>query len=214
MKTRNLIFTLILAVFFSVSNTMSQVVEDNYIIRRGDMLTVNVMSHPEFSVENIIVLPDGNIQFPGLGSIPTAGMSVKNFTKIVNDNVSRFVQNPIVTVFISNLPNQIINVIGFVNKPGQIVMFEKMTVLDAISKAGGIKLLKKCKKVVIIRSNQTYEIVNVKDLFSDDYSLRTKVKMLEVGDTVYVVEPKEINWAKLSFFTSMAYIILSIIRLI
>jgi polysaccharide export outer membrane protein len=186
--------------------------ENDYIIKKGDVLSIAVMGHPEFSLENIIVLPDGYIQFPGLGSIQASGMSVKSFTKLVTDNVGKFVLNPVVTVFINQLPTQIINVIGFVNRPGQITIFEKVSVIDAISKAGGIKLMRKCKKVMIIRKDQSYEVLLVKDLYSDDITKRT-VKLLDVGDTVYVVEPNDFNWSRLSFFTSLAYIVLSAIRL-
>jgi polysaccharide export outer membrane protein len=139
-------------------------------------------------------------------------MTVKSFTKLVSDNVGKYVLNPIVTVFISELPSQIVNVIGFVNKPGQVPVFEKISIMDAISRAGGIKFIKKCKKIIIIRADQSYEEVLVKDIYSDDVTKR-KFKLLDIGDTVYVVEPNELNWSKLSFFTSLGYIILSIIRL-
>jgi protein involved in polysaccharide export with SLBB domain len=105
-----------------------------------------------------------------------------------------------------------VNVIGFVNKPGQVPVFEKISIMDAISRAGGIKFIKKCKKIIIIRADQSYEEVLVKDIYSDDVTKR-KFKLLDIGDTVYVVEPNELNWSKLSFFTSLGYIILSVVRM-
>jgi polysaccharide export outer membrane protein len=211
---RFLSLSLVLTVFFwSMSSSTAIAQDDSYIIKKGDVLSVAVMGHTEFSLENVIVLPDGYIQFPGLGNIQASGMSVKLFTKLVTESVSKFVLNPIVTVFISALPSQIVNVIGYVNRPGQITIFEKISVLDAISKAGGIKFIDKCKKVMIIRANLTYEEVLVKDLFSADKS-KPMVKLLDIGDTVYVIEPKEVNWSRLSFFTSLGYIILSVIRLL
>lgn len=205
--------SLICLMLFLTSNIMSQNADNNYIIKKGDVITITVMGHPEFSLERIIVLPDGYVQFPGLGSIQASGMSVKSFTQLVTDNVGKFVLNPIVTVFISALPSQIVNVIGFVNRPGQIPIFEPISLMDAISRAGGIKIMRKCKKVVIIRSDQTYEEIFIKDIYSDNVAKR-KIKLLDIGDTIYVVEPNELNWSKLSFFTSAGYIILSIIRLL
>jgi polysaccharide export outer membrane protein len=140
-------------------------------------------------------------------------MSVKSFTKLVTDNVSKFVLNPIVTVFIYELPSQVINVIGYVNRPGQITIFEKISVMDAISKAGGIKFIKKAKKIIVIRADQSYEEILVKDIYSNDTE-KPIIKLLDIGDTLYVVEPKEFNWAKLSFFTSLAYVIISIINIL
>lgn len=187
--------------------------ENDYIIKKGDVLSIAVMGHPEFSLERIIVLPDGFIQFPGLGSIQASGMSVKTFTKLVSDNVSKFVLNPIVTVFISNLPSQIVNVIGYVNRPGQVPIFEKISVMDAISRAGGIKFIKKAKKIIVIRADQSYEEIVVTDIFNKDPKKRI-VKLLDIGDTVYVVEPKEVNWSQLSFFTTLGYVIVSVINII
>ena len=207
----------LLVVFLLIGNllfglNMANAQESDYIIKKGDVLTIAVMGHPEFSLERIIVLPDGFIQFPGLGSIQASGMSVKSFTKLVTDNVSKFVLNPIVTVFIYALPSQIVNVIGYVNRPGQISIYEKISVMDAISRAGGIKFINKCKKIIVIRSDQSYEEILVKDIFNKDKEKRVS-KLLDIGDTVYVVDPKEVNWSRLSFFTTLAYIIISAIRL-
>ncbi|MFZ4726533.1 MAG: polysaccharide biosynthesis/export family protein [Paludibacter sp.] len=207
-------FGLLLTFFLLGFNSFSaNAQDDSYIIKKGDVLSVAVMGHPEFSLEKVIVLPDGYIQFPGLGNIQASGMSVKLFTKLVTESVSKFVLNPIVTVFISALPSQIVNVIGYVNKPGQITIFEKISVLDAISRAGGIKFIKKCKKIIIIRADQNYEEIAVKDIYSNDI-LKRKTKLLDIGDTVYVVEPKEVNWSFLSFVTSLAYITVSLFRII
>ncbi len=212
LKTKLLLLTFLLMGILPFGLNMVSAQESDYIIKKGDVLTIAVMGHPEFSLERIIVLPDGFIQFPGLGSIQASGMSVKSFTKLVTDNVSKFVLNPIVTVFIYALPSQIVNVIGYVNKPGQIPIFEKISVMDAISRAGGIKFIKKAKKIIVIRADQSYEEILVKDIFNKDKEKRVS-KLLDIGDTVYVVEPKEVNWAQLSFFTTLGYIIISVIRL-
>ncbi|MFZ4582892.1 MAG: polysaccharide biosynthesis/export family protein [Paludibacter sp.] len=204
--------SLLCMLLFLTSNSNAQSVDNNYVIKKGDVVSIAVMGHPEFSLERIIVLPDGYVQFPGLGSIQASGMTVKSFTKLVTDNVGKYVLNPIVTVFISELPSQIVNVIGYVNRPGQVPVFEKISIMDAISRAGGIKFIKRCKKIIIIRADQSYEEISVKDIYSDDITKR-KFKLLDIGDTVYVVEPNEINWSKLSFFTSLGYIIISIIRM-
>ncbi len=216
MSRLNIRIRLLILLTFGLSTLTTNAVnaqETDYIIKKGDVLSIAVMGHPEFSLEKIIVLPDGFVQFPGLGSIQASGMSVKDFTKLVSDNVSKFVLNPIVTVFISNLPSQIINVIGYVNRPGQVPIFEKISVMDAISRAGGIKFIKKAKKIVLIRSDQSYEEIDVKDIFNKEQEKRN-IKLLDIGDTVYVVEPKEVNWSQLSFFTTLGYVLVNVIKII
>ena len=186
--------------------------DESYVIKKGDMLNVMVMGHPEFSLEKVLVLPDGYIQFPGLGSLQASGMSVKDYTTRVSENVSKYVVNPVVTVFVSMLPSQVVNVVGYVNKPGQIVVFEPISVIEAISRGGGIKNIRKCKKITIVRADQTFEQIKVKDLFKADSKQNTLV--LYVGDTIYVVEPNEVNWSQLSFFTTLGYITVNLIILL
>lgn len=209
MSFYNFVMIFILS-FVIVQNASAQ--EESYIIRKGDMLNIAVMGHPEFSLERVLVMPDGVIQFPGLGSIQASGMSVKDFTALVSQNVGKYVLNPIVTVYVSLLPNQVVNVVGYVNNPGQITIFEPVTVIEAISKARGLKNVKKAKQIVIIRANQTYEEYKVKDLFNDSKAKLSEVR-LHVGDTLYLVEPKEINWSQLTFFTTLGYIIINVISL-
>jgi len=185
---------------------------DSYLLHRGDILVITVMEHPEFTVEGVLVMPDGYIQYPGLGNVKCADVSLKDFTKIMNDSIGKYVVNPIVTVFLRQLPSQIINIVGFVNKPGQIEVFEPIDLISALSRAGGIKFIDKCKYIKIIRADQTTQTLSVRKLFSTKNT--DKFPMLNVGDTVYVVEPKEINWSQLSFFTTAAWIVISIVKLL
>lgn len=200
--------SLLVLFLISVLNVSAQ--DEGYSIRKGDMLNVAVMGHPEFSMERVLVLPDGTIQFPGLGSIQASGMTIKDFTALLTDNVSKYVVNPVVTVFISLLPSQVVNVVGYVNRPGQIPVFEPASVLEVISKAGGIKSLRKCKKIMIVRTNQVYEELSVKKLLSEKN--KGNIPVVNVGDTVYVIEPREnFNWAMLTFFVQLGYISIQLI---
>ena len=185
----------------------------SYVLRRGDVIDVLVMEHPEFSVPGATVLPDGTIQFPGIGSIPAAGLTIRKFTENMNKNVERYVVNPIVTIFMRTLPTQVVNVVGYVTRPGQVPIYEPLDLITVLSKAGGITNIKKCKYITIIRADQSFQVINAKDLFN----LKSKplsIPKLNVGDTVYVVEPKEFNWSKLTFFTSLGYILLSVINIL
>ncbi len=207
-----IILSFIFLLSFHVEASMSYASE-SYTIRRGDMLDITVMEHPEFTIPNVIVLPDGYIQYPGIGSIPAAGMTINQFTSSMNKYLEKFVVNPIVTVFIKSLPNQVINVVGYVTRPGQIAVFEPMDLVTVISKAGGITNIKKCKEINIIRANQSFEVIKVRDLFNQK-NAATNIPVLYVGDTVYVVEPRDFNWSRLSFFTTLGYIIFGVINLI
>lgn len=212
-KIKYLCNAMLLVLVMLINTNALSAQEESYILRKGDLLSIAVMGHPEFSLERVLIMPDGVIQFPGLGSIQASGMTIKDFTSLVSQSVGKFVLNPIVTVHVSLLPNQVVNVVGYVNSPGQITIFEPVSVIEAISKARGIKNLKKAKKLIIIRANQSYEEYHVKDLLNNSNS-DLSAQRLDIGDTLYLVEPKEINWSQLSFFTTLGYIVLNLVFLL
>lgn len=175
--------------------------DDSYIIKRGDVIDVIVMEHPEFSLGSITVLPDGFIQYPALGSIKAAGLTSKMLMDTLQVVLTKYVVNPIVTVFVRQITNQSINVFGYVNKPGQYIIYENKDLLTAIGMAGGIKNFRKVKKVYIIRQNLKIEEVKIKHLYKKE-QLPDSIPLIGVGDTIYIKEPNEIHWSKYSFFAA------------
>ena len=115
----------------------------SYIIQRGDVLDVTVIEHPEFSLGSIIVLPDGFVQYPALGSVKVAGMSSAQLTDSLTKALEKYVVNPMVSIFIRKIQNQQLNIFGYVNKPGQYQLFEGIDLFSAIGLAGGLKSFKK-----------------------------------------------------------------------
>lgn len=183
-----------------------------YVINRGDVLDIVVMEHPEFSLSGITVLPDGYIQYPGIGSIKAAGMSSEELTASVQKNVEKYVVNPVVSIYIRKIQNQMLNVLGYVNKPGQFQIFEGVDLLSALSMAGGIKNIKKGKQIVIVRADQSMVEIQLKDYMNPKHRVK-ELPVLYAGDTVYVKEPVEINWSKFSFFSTMLMAIATILNI-
>ncbi len=183
----------------------------SYVVKRGDILDVRVMEHPEFSVSGIYVLPDGTLQYPGFGSIIVAGMSPQELRDTIQKALTKYVVNPIVTIFIRKLYQQSINILGYVNRPGQYQVFEEQDLFFALGLAGGIKELKKVRTVKIIRANGQVEEFNIKKFLrsSENYA---ETPVLRAGDAIYVKEPREINWSAVSALISAAHVAVIIWR--
>lgn len=207
---KRMIITLIGILFVTVS---SYAQDNSYVINKGDVIEILVMEHPEFSLSNITVLPDGTIQYPGLGGIKVDGMTVQKLTSTMKNNLERYVVNPVVTVFVRKIKNQMLNVLGYVNNPGQFQIYESTELLSAISMAGGIKNIDKSKEIIIVRVNQDTEKVNIKEYMESIGSSKNPI-MLQVGDTVYVKEPGEFNWSKLTFFSTLIWAAASILNIV
>jgi polysaccharide biosynthesis/export protein len=196
----------VFVLFFS-SNLNAQT--ENYQIERGDVLDIVVMEHPEFSISNILVLPDGNVQFPALGFVKAAGKSPIVLSDTLQSKLVKYVVDPIVTVYVRQINNQYVNILGGVNKPGQYQIFEPIKVMSAISLAGGFSDVQKLKSISIIRVNgereklKVAEFMETPDIFA----------VLKPGDTIYIEPKKEFNWSKLTFVTSILTVVVSILRL-
>lgn len=206
-KIASLFFFLLL-----VTLAPAQKKNNSYIINRGDIIDVIVMEHPEFSLAGIPVLPDGHIQYPVLGSIMVAGMTSEELTKSIEKAVEKYVVNPVASVFIRKLQNQMLNVLGNVNRPGQFQIFEGVDLLSALSMAGGVKNIRSDRPIYIIRANQTVEKTKLSKYLNTSDAV--KPPMLYAGDTVYVKEPSEISWAMLSFIATMLLVAANILAIL
>lgn len=200
-------------IFFLMLVTLASAQKKNnsYIINRGDVIDVVVMEHPEFSLTNIPVLPDGTIQYLGLGSIMVAGKSSEDLTASIEKAIDKYVVNPVAAVFIRRLQNQMLNILGYVNNPGQFQVFEGIDLISALSKAGGVKNVRKDRTIYIIRANQTTEKVKLSTYLKND---NVTPPMLYAGDTVYVKEPTDIPWSMLSFFATLLLAATNILALV
>lgn len=205
------IFTQLLLIGMIMSGTCLKAQDSSYVIKRGDVLDVRVMEHPEFSIQGIYVLPDGTLQYPGFGSIIVTGMSPKQLKDTIETALTKYVVNPIVTIFVRKLYQQSINILGYVNRPGQYQIFEEQDLFFALGLAGGVRELKKVKVVKIIRANGQIEEFDIKKFLrsSENY---TETPVVRAGDAIYVKEPREINWGAVSAIISAAHVAVIIWR--
>jgi len=72
---------------------------DEYILQPGDVISINVVEHPEFSGRNKI-RPDGRINYPVIGELDVASLSCAQLVKIMEGKLSPYVNNPVVSVSI------------------------------------------------------------------------------------------------------------------
>ena len=186
--------------------------ETAYIIERGDIISVEVMEHPEFNRPGIVVLPDGYIQYPAIGSIKVVGLSSKQLSDSIESVLKDdYVVNPIVTVYVIKMKNHSINVFGSVNSPGRHQIFEPTELLVALGIAGGIRDVKHITKVIIVREDGQVETVNMKKFLRKSEII--ELALIYPNDTVFV-KSREINWGRLSFFTTAMYIGIRIVEIL
>jgi polysaccharide export outer membrane protein len=110
---------------------------ETYVIGHGDILRVSVWKNPELSVESVPVRPDGKISVPLLNDIQAAGLTPEELKELVTRSLAEFVQNPDVTVVVTQVNSKRVSILGQVARSGAVPLTQDMRVLDAISAAGG-----------------------------------------------------------------------------
>jgi hypothetical protein len=97
------------------------------------------------------VRPDGKISMPLAGEIVASGMTPDQFKENVVRALGEFMNRPEVMVEVSRVNSKKFFVSGEVNRPGSYAMVTPLTVLEALSNAGGLREFANRKKIVVMR---------------------------------------------------------------
>ena len=158
---------------------------DTYVIGASDTLTVTVWKEPTLS-GSLLVRPDGMVSIPLVGDVPASGKTPQQLADLIETKLKKFIQDPKVSVVITQIHSKIIYLLGEVGKKGPVEMTPGMTLLEAISSAGGLTDFANSKKIYILRNEAgTHQKIPVryKDALKGDTTLNL---LLKPGDTIVV----------------------------
>ena len=180
--------------------------------RVGDMATVS----GNMQLQSYLVDSDGNIEFPVLGTVQVAGLTRQELVEKLKDEISRYVQNPIVNIKIINFQ---VTVLGEVNRPGTFtVPDERISLSKALGLAGDLSIYGRRDNVLIIRETGDKEQYAYVDL-TDSNLLNSPFYYLHQNDVV-IVEPNQAQLQGASYnrnasvYISIASVLVSLIVLI
>ncbi len=186
-------------------NKIDDIKVSEFILGVGDKIDITVYRHDDLK-RSIIIDSSGRIMFPLIGDVHAAGVSIFILRDELQKRLSKYLVNPQVTINVTSIKSQKIVVLGEVNKPGIFSLDSEMSVLDAISKAGGITNDAKLSNVLLIRKRQgKAEAISLnikKTLKEGDISQN---KYLRSGDMLFVPEVTIANVSR--FFTHLSKII-------
>lgn len=155
----------------------------------GDVFEVAVYDEPAMS-KPYKVAPNGTIDFPLIGTLEVEGKEPQEVADLIKSNLKekQILKNPSVSVLVKEVNSKKFAVFGQVQKPGQFPMAEGITVVQAISLAGGFTAIADRDRVTLNRKVSAKKVVRV--VFS--VAAITEGKMndipLQAGDTLYVEE--------------------------
>jgi polysaccharide export outer membrane protein len=193
-RAANTFFAVLLAFTFGCARSASTKLptqsasSEDTTLGPGDVFEVRVYGEKELSGK-YQVSPDGSIRYPFLGSLPIAGKEVEEVEHDIASGLKegKFLLEPQVSIFLEASNSKRVSVIGAVARPGTFPIVPGMTVVHAVSNAGGFTALASKDDTVVTRRVQgkleRYRIA-VSDVTrgnADDFSLRA-------GDIVFVPE--------------------------
>jgi polysaccharide export outer membrane protein len=157
-----------------------------YQLNPGDGLLVSVWREEALQKE-VRVLPDGSITFPLIGRVDVGRLGTQEVEKRITAKLKDHFPDPVVTVVVTNIEGNRAYVLGKVPKPGPVVMTGPITVLQALSMAGGLDKFADEGAIKVVRSTdgeQKILSVDYKDLISG-HDMKTNL-LLKAGDTLIV----------------------------
>lgn len=153
----------------------------------GDTFEVRVYRDADLSGV-FQVSPAGTIDYPLLGTLAVAGLDSQQVATRIREGLARgYVREPFVTVTVKEFLSKRVYVLGQVEKPGTFRYEDGMSVIQAITLAGGVTKASRPNEVVVTRHEDGREVrfsVPVRDISEG----KAKNLYLRPGDIVYVPE--------------------------
>lgn len=163
----------------------------DYTLEPGDIVSVKVFQEPDLDRE-LRVSQEGDLYFPLIGKTEAKGRTLAEVEQAVREAYDRdFLVNPQVNIVILKYQIRTVNVLGAVNTP-QAVEYPpelRLTILDAISRAGGFNRLADRRRVRLTRTlpdgRVENSVVNTDELMS---GLAKDPLVLRKDDVIFVPE--------------------------
>jgi polysaccharide export outer membrane protein len=161
-------------------------VGDDYKIGPQDVVRIDVWKEPDIT-RTIPVRPDGKISLPLLNDVQASGLTAMQLAGNIRTSLTKFITNPQVTVTVTEINSRRVFVTGEVAHAGALGILPNMTVLQALSSAGGFTQFARLTKIYILRVENGKQVklpFNYKEVIKGDHTEQNI--LLQPGDVIVV----------------------------
>ena len=162
-----------------------------YLLRSGDQVRVRFPTDVTLDYA-APVTPSGTFIVPSGQEIPAAGLTLAQLKSAIEVSIKDMLLDPVVTVVLTSVADQLVYVIGEVKSPGPVDRSRGVRLSMALSEAGGVLSTGKVGSVMIVRTEGLEEPTAFRVDFGDVLSGRDLSQDVELlpNDVVYV--PKSV----------------------
>lgn len=173
------------------SDSQAARVSDDYILQPLDLLQIRVFQEPAMDRE-VRMSREAAVMLPLIGRVNLAGKTIRQAEELVQELYDRdYLVNPQINITVLEYARRTVNVLGSVGNPGEVEFprEEGLTLLEAISRAGGFTRLADRKKIRLTRQTDSDEaenfIVNADEMIEGNSAEQWS---LQTGDLIFVPE--------------------------
>ncbi len=177
------------------------------------------------SLQTYLVDNDGFINFPVVGQLKVGGMTKRQCENYIREKIIPYMaktENPIVTVKMASFK---VTVAGEVKSPGVFnVDQEKISVIEALARAGDLTIYGRRENVLLIREDSTGLKTTHRLNLNDANLINSPYYYLQQNDYIYV-EPNKVQaqnsaigssvtiwFSVLSVVTSVASLVVNVVK--
>lgn len=160
--------------------------DPEYKIGAQDVLRIDVWKEEQLT-RTVPVRPDGKVTLPLMNDIQAEGLTPMQLAAVVSEGLKKFINNPQVTVTITEINSRRIYVTGEVARAGAFPLLPNMTVLQALSSSGGFTQFARIKNIYVLRvenGKQVKHPFNYKEVVNGKSPEQNM--LLEPGDVIVV----------------------------
>lgn len=157
-----------------------------FILGIGDTIEISVYRQDDLQ-RTVRIDISGRIMFPLIGDVEAANKSIFKLRDEIKERLSKYLIDPQVFVNVTTVQSQKIMVLGEVNSPGIFTLDSDFSVIEAISRAGGMTNDAKLNNVLLIRREQgkpTASVLNLKKALKEG-DISQNVSLMN-GDIIYL----------------------------
>ena len=130
--------TALLAILIFMNLAAPGLAQKDYRLGPEDQIEIRVWGHDDLA-RTVRVGLDGNISFPFVGEVKARGLTLLELQLELQKRLGpKYVIDPNVSITVSEFKSQKFFVVGNVNNPGTYPLTKPITVVEAISLAGGL----------------------------------------------------------------------------
>jgi len=161
---------------------------ERYVLGPGDTFTLEIVGEKDLPHE-YQVASDGTVDFPYVHTLKVADLEAQQVARLVRERLiaEKVLSDPSVVVQVKEYASRKVTLLGQVAKPGSYPLLPGMSMIQAISQAGGLTAVASGSHVILTRKTskgqQTVE-VNVNAISEG----RVPDVPLQAGDQIYVNE--------------------------